>query len=56
MKLVSGILKIKLKHSDIDYIGQILDDVLYDVLQNKDYHKLSKEIVDAFKCFLTEVN
>jgi hypothetical protein len=46
----------KLKHSDIDYIGQILDDVLYDVLQDKDYNKLSKEIVDTFKCFLTEAS
>lgn len=46
----------KLKHSDIDYIGQILDDVLYDVLQDKDYYKSSKEIVDAFKYFLIEVS
>lgn len=46
----------KLKHSDIDYIGQILDDVLYDRLEKENYHKLSKEIADTFKCFLIEAS
>lgn len=46
----------KLKHSDIDYIGQILDNVLYDMLDHPDYHKLSKGIVDDFRYVLTELN
>ena len=46
----------KLKHSDIDYIGQILDNVLYDMLDHPDYHKLSKGIVDDFRYVLTEAN
>ena len=46
----------KLKHSDIDYIGQILYGVLYDILDHSDYHKLSKGIVDDFRYILTEVN
>ena len=46
----------KLKHSDIDYIGQILDDVLYALLDHADYHKLSKGIVDDFRYCLTEAN
>lgn len=46
----------KLKHSDIDYIGQILDDVLYALLDYADYHKLSKDIVDDFRYYLTEAN
>lgn len=46
----------KLKHSDIDYIGQILDDVLYGLLEQEDYHKLSKDIVDDFRYYLNEAN
>ena len=46
----------KLKHSDIDYIGQILDDILYDMLKQEDYHNSSKGIVDNFRYCLTEVS
>lgn len=46
----------KLKHSDIDYIGQILDDVLYENINESEYFYNCNNIIEQFKLALQEKN